>query len=261
MLARGVAIGLTVIALGVSHVRAEPRKAGAAWVPPTAPGSEVRSETMHYRFRLPEGWVHMDADLLAEQNEQARLMNRSSPTRYDDGYYLKDDRGTLRSYILVQHKAGRVGKSDIDAIEQSINGPEMRQAMEEIRRTMADKVSNLDVGTPSFDRQTGRFFMPMQAERPDGIVVRGISQGFVGTNGAVLLHCYARAGDFWKIKPTFDAIGNSLTFDQGATFQDALERAGGAGIFDWSEILKYGLIGGAVGLVGAIFKKKSALTA
>lgn len=220
-------------------------------------GITVRDESMKYTFKLGPGWQEMPAEMLNQQNEAVRQIQPGTDMQYSRGYVLVDTDQTMLAYMLVQQKAGGIGRKEIDDIARGMGAVDTTEAAEKAKRAAKDVITDLTISRPTFDRATGHIMIPASAKTVDG-EIQGISHGYIGATGLVMLHSYTSKDSYPTLKPVFDAAASSITFDPGSTYADAQARESGSGGF-FDSIGKYAVIGAVIGGVVALIagsKKK-----
>lgn len=248
-----------LVALPAAAVSAQPAGAPAP-APTPAAGSPIRAEPVKATFTLGPEWQPMDAQQIAAFNQGAQAVKGASEVSYDAGYILAGDQGQVAAYILIQTRAGTIASGDVDDLINTITSGEAERSAKEVADRNKDQVSDLTFDRPTADRATGRIRIPVRATTADG-ALRGISFGHIGGQGLLLIHCYTSLEDFNALSPRFEAINNSVAFDPGATYSDALARSGRARGGSGSSVLQYGIIGAIIGGLGALlFRKKPAPT-
>jgi hypothetical protein len=198
----------------------------------------------HFQLAIPNGWMHMTDAEFTMMNKMAGQI--AGGIRYDAGLRQQNTLPGSYPYILIQIHRSKMSGASYDDIEKALSR-ELNAPIQQVKEAMKDLVKDVAIGQLAVDRERNRVIMRAQLDTPWG-KVQGITQGHLGSEGIVYIHCYALERDFEKYLPTFHRINDSVRFDDGYSF---VPRSRSAVIW---ESAKVGAIGGAVAgaLIGVV---------
>ena len=213
-----------------------------------AGGTRARAEgyrdaKRHFSLTIPQGWVRLDPLLLAGINDTVRQRMPGSKIHYQEGFQPVNQKfGTCPHILLEVQRHASPGLS-YDDIEKGY-AKALRSSVKQVEGAFRDVVKDLSVGDIILDRSTNRILARLEVAADAG-KVQGLSIGFLGADGVVWLHGYARQEQFQKALPTFHAIADSFRYDPGFAFVPTRARSGAFGT-DVGGALGGGLIGAVV---------------
>ncbi len=204
-----------------------------------------RDEARHCTFNIPNNWIPVPAEMLAEANRMAKNNNVQFQAGYEPKELTPGPNGERYPYFFLQHIKIN-GPGSYEDIERSI-AKGVPNGVKKMEGELKDLVSNISVGSAVLDRTKNRIILRIELTLPNGAKVQGVSYGFIGKEGILNLHCYALEKDFNRLLPTYNAMADSFAYDQGYEFVP------GRGVFSWLNWSNGGIIGAIIGgLIGGV---------
>lgn len=191
-----------------------------AFVAHPAFAGEYRDTAGKFKLQLPDAWAEIPAGAIDTVNANLQQRMPGSTVRYQTGFQIKNRPTLSYPYILVQPQSFPTGMKTptLDQIEAEL-AKETKGAIKQVEGALADVAKNMAVGEIVMDRATSRFVMRTELDVTGIGKVKGFSTGHVGTRGIILVHCYARAPEFDRYFPTFQAINASFQYEPGQEFK------------------------------------------
>jgi hypothetical protein len=171
--------------------------------------------THHFRLILPEGWTLVPSAALDELN-QTLAEKKLTIEKYSQGFQPKDHIGLELPYILIQPHGAWKKTPTYDELETWLRLASVDRdgALEKL----SDRVHDLDVEKGSLDRKRNRIVVRSNAEIVGGMKVKGIGFIYLTRQRMIDFYCYALAGDFEKMLPTFEKTLDSFKVDEGFAY-------------------------------------------
>jgi len=231
-----------------------------AWALQGAPGWAKVVQKPQMTLNLPDGWVEIPQNILANvDKELRRRAPQAQIPRYDYGFQPASVKTWMGyPYILVQiDRSGKLLEADLKELPQlDANG---------LFRENADKMKSLisqtAFGKMQYDEAAGIIWTSAQTQVAGVGKVRGLSGMIPNETGFIAIHGYARERDFAQYAETFRSIIQSTSVTRPTSAPSNWASATSlASRIDWRVLanpLYLGAIVGAIagcvgGLIGGI---------
>jgi hypothetical protein len=205
--------------------------------------AEVYRDPMrHFSFNLPPGWQAMPVETLNEFNRSISQRLSQSRPLYSQGFMPKAAEFTGCPYVLIHCVSAELNGLSYEQIERDFER-EANTAVETVEGALSDIGSDLLMGKAVIDRSRNQVVFTTQMDLVDVGTVRGVTIGFLSSQGIVFLNCYDLSSDFERRAPLFKLMAESFTLDPGYEF-----KPGAAGLFGTGIPISNGLFFLAVGI-------------
>jgi hypothetical protein len=190
------------------------------WMQPcsTANAEDFRDSERYFSLKLPDAWGSIPADRLSQVNAFVKERMPASKIRYSHGFQLRHLPPMAYPYILVQPITYRTANPTYEQVEAEISMMDNKKILKKVEGSFSDIAKNVDMSTLILDRSTNRIFMRTEMDVTGIGKVKGISTGFLGSRGIVMVHCYAVDSEFDRYFSDFRTIGDSFRYDPGYEF-------------------------------------------
>lgn len=205
---------------------------------------------LHYSLELPANWVAMRADDIQTINAIVRQRGLGQSIQYTTGFRPKGSAAGSYPYILLETRPQKTGGDSYEQIEQALT-KDLPGGVKQVGGAWADAIKNTSVGGAVMDRASNRMVIRLTTEVEKVGKVQAMSVYQLGSEGIVVLHCYALDQDFVKRLPEFEKINDALHFDEGYTFKPAA----GAMRSILTTTLIGAVVGGVVGSAAWLIRK------
>lgn len=198
---------------------------------PVSRAEEFQSNRLHYSLQLPDGWIQIPDDVLAQM--QSAILNDKSRgiVHFDVGFQP----GTHESwfsvpYVLVQHisyqqlgVAGQPAEDLFEDIVKAITGVDAQTAFDEVASDdVKQHMSALTAGSPVIDVRRRRYDLAAHVSVANVGRIKAEGTGFFGRDGVVQVmfycldaNCGDSADDCRRFKESF-AFHPDFAYDPSA---------------------------------------------
>lgn len=236
----------------------------------TAEAGSHHGEKYGYHLMLPDDWVQIPADMVAQmvgltQNQQLERKPKYDAMFQPEAHVEWFTYPYAGVYVVSYADFGlkrQPRERELSKIVKALTGMDV---MKEAERQVSDEarsfLGEMSIQTPVFEKERRRVLMGMSMSGAHDEKRRAMIAGYFGREALVCVAFYGPADDWDKHDSTRRAIIDSFRFDAHTAYDEALASGG-----FWSDTLsgsaRGGIIGGVVGaLVAATVaarKKRSA---
>jgi len=172
------------------------------WAAP-ALAADLSNPFYHFHLTVPAGWKEVDSSQVASE--------RNVPWKFVGGAQKEGDRGVY-------------------CVAQAIVSPAGNPADYTGKLTETLEKAGGQVGKVSYDPDRKVLTAEVFGLGPSGNVA-SVVYCFCGMENVILLHCYAPVSQVRGVRPAFDEVAATFSFDQGYAYSPfSLRTPGSAGV-------------------------------
>jgi hypothetical protein len=237
-----------------------------------AAGAHFHSASWGYSLSVPTGWVRVPDDVLREAVSAMRNPKANSPLVHDAAFQLPW-RGQQLEYpyvvvmVLPYANLGisrQINEDEFPEVIKAATGADMGKVLDSALSPEARRlVGDAELGKPQLDAGRRRFLLSTRMSVGEVGKVRALIAGYFGREAIVQVGFFAKEGDWDRYVGAGQGMVDSLRFDPGTEYSDAIAKANPSRRSIWSGVGEkalsgaiVGIIAGVVGYVVSRFRKK-----
>lgn len=219
-------------------------------------GVEYTDPELHYSIRLPEGWRRLPPSAANRAAEALTLQAGVPAQKYHAWFQRSDKPEGSYPYLLINHQICPMPTLE----EVAIGLKQYSHATADKLKTIEGVVSDTKLFEPVID--TRRNMVSFETEQMillnDIGKVYGKCCVFPGKTGVAQLFFYTDTDNRVRSRADFDSVLSSFHFEPGYEYETGLAPERPTRGFDFSRVLRFGLIGGLLGpLCYALLKSRN----
>jgi uncharacterized membrane-anchored protein len=232
------------------------------WVVAPSPAWGAYHHAAHgYSLVVPDDWIQVPPEVVEQVTSM--LMTKDAQAAaivaYDAVFQPRSNPNWLAyPYVMVQPlnyaKLGvgrQINEDEFAQVIRQMTGQGLEQGIEKnVNAEFRSLLSNPQVKPPQLDVASRRFTWEIAMDVVGVGPVRGRLMGYFGKEALIQVAFYAQADQWDRHAAAGDAILNSFAFDPDKAYSEDLAAQSPS---VWSNVVRNGLIGGVVGVVGALW--------